>query len=221
MRSRLPLAVAVAVIASLSTAGDTRAATTDMNKTDAFVAQGFWGVSDAETGAGTWGTLVVMRENAVELVSIWEQRATAVTCDNGSPEREDDFAGLSGVFRAADGEAAAVEFAPSLRRVHARASLAIVSGTFETCTWTWTVTDTLFDVPVSARFMAAGTSRTWVDVAREVVPGEYRVHQVTKVRGYAATGAAVIGDAAVQLVDARISCSGGHAKWTLPKASDH
>jgi hypothetical protein len=185
------------------------------SKTDSLVAQVVWGSGDVDTGAGSWGNLVVYDQPELTGISLWQDEAEAIVCDAGTADTSDDYAGLSGTLTVGEGEAWVQEIAPSLRSARAAGSLRIETVAYDTCRAEWTLTDVRYGVPVTLDLVAVGRIETFVHRYSEAEPDVYSLKGVTQMRGYWATGTATLDGVPLPFESALISRFRGHDKMTF------
>jgi len=189
MRRRILALVALAAL--LVPAMPAAAADVSNDSGVALVAQAAWGVSD-ETGAGDWGLVAAAVQDGQRRLFLYEQAAVAATCDAGTPgDPSDDYPGLSGTFRLADGPAD-VDIATTLKAGSASAILDINSGVIDACAGL-VFTAVEEDVEVSLELATTGERDRWTDRFFERLPGEFNFLQILRSFSYRATGTLVIG----------------------------
>lgn len=181
----------VPALATLSVANVHAGPNMEKSRTESVVAQVIWGDAD-ESGEGLYGNLAVYQQGGDMGLSYIEQDVTLVVCDGGTAEPDDDYPGMVGTVVVGDGPVASVSIPANLRSATASGSLDLYSGTFDECTMDWRFELLAADVPVTMSLTGTGRGETWVDVYREVVPGEYRFRQTSRMRGYQASGSATL-----------------------------
>lgn len=180
----------VALAALLVPAMPAKAADVSNDSGVALVAQASWGVSD-DTGAGDWGFVVASVQDGQRRLFLYEQSAVAARCDNGTPDdSSDDYVGLQGTFRFADGPAD-VDIAANLKAGSANAILDIYTYLFVDCAPVVTAVEE--DVEVSLELATTGERERWTDRFYERLPGEFNFVQILRLVGHPATGTLAIG----------------------------
>lgn len=163
----------------------------------ATVAQAAWGSVDPETGLGAWGLVYAFEQDGHAGIGLFEQDAKPVTCEGGGE-------GIAGTFRMGDGPADAVDVAPSLSTAVASGTVMVVSGSFDSCTWSWQI-DGEESVAISLDLYATGNHDVTIDRFTDSVPGEYRFTSANRIMSRAAAGAVTVGGAPVAYEAAVIS----------------
>lgn len=147
------------------------------------------------------------------LAFFWDEVTTAVSCDAGTPATTDDHIGLDRTFVRGEGTYASFSIDENFKHATASGSITVESGTSDGCTGIVSVADVEPDVPFTLDLAASGRNETWVDTYRERVPGEYRLFQVVRSRGYPATGTVTIGGEALAYDAGLISRNSGHSTF--------
>ena len=205
--------LALGAAMALASAGPALARDLSMSKLDSVVAQVVWGTPDPESPQQAWGILAAYRQGSTTAVSYQDVEGTVAPCDNGTPEPEDDYLAMTGTVRTGDGLASASSFARNLRKAMAAGTVTIHTVAFDECARTWDVIAVDEDVPVALDLAGVGRAEHSVDVYRESVSGEFRVRELSRMRGYHAVGTATLDGVAIEFADAFVARFTSHTQW--------
>lgn len=204
----IPLALVIAVVA----AGPALARDMSISKSDGVVAQLVWGEGDPASPTQSWGNLAAFGQGDSTMIWFNDTQVQMLTCDAGTPDPTDDYEGYRGTARVGDGVGTST-VARDLRSASASGVITIYTIAFDDCAGVWDVVDVEEDVAVSFDIRASGRSEHWVDVYRERAPGEYDARQVSRMRGYHASGSAALGGVPLDFADALIARFSSMSQW--------
>ena len=193
--------------------GNVQAATNmEKSRAESVVAQVIWGDAD-EKGEGRYGNLAVYVQGRAAGLSYIDEDLEIVLCDAGTADSSDDYEGFVGTVVVGDGPVTSVSIPANLRAASAAGTVDLYGGTMNECSMEWGFSLIATDVPISMSLTAAGRGETWVDVYREVVPGEYSVRQTSRMRGYPASGSATLDGQPVLFEVASIARFSSSTMW--------
>jgi hypothetical protein len=189
MRRPFMGAVIAAITFSALVSGSALAGYVENHRGSNLVAQVVWGTGDPETGIGTFGGIAAVVEEYGTSIFLWEDIATPITCDAGTPEDPtDDYQALSHTFRTGEGPATVV-IARNLGSAVAEGTL-LEASTWQVddCTGEQTLIASEQDVPVSLSLVATGRPEPWADQFHDKLAGELNVVEITRSMSRAADG---------------------------------
>lgn len=194
-RRFLSAAFAVSAVVALTTPA--MAISVGQSTGRAIVAQAGWGSVDPETFTGDWGLVAAFDQDGMTGIMLHEEDSVAITCADGSP-------GSQGTFRHGQGSADVLSIAPNLGFAVASGTLFVVSGTFNSCTQSFEITDEA-TVTIALALTASGRRDVSVDRYTDAVHGEYRFTSRNRTASRPATGSLTIDGTPVDFATALIS----------------
>lgn len=207
------LSIPLGLLIAITAAGPALARDLSISKSDWIVAQLVWGEGDPTSSTQAWGNLAAYPQGETSAISFNDTHAQLMTCDAGTPDAEDDYEGYRGTARIGEGEATSLSIAKDLRTAAAAGIMTIYTIAFDDCVGRWDILHVEDGVAVSFDLHATGRSEHWVDVYRERAPGEYQIREMSRMRGYHATGTAQIGGVPITFADALIARFSSLSQW--------